>query len=297
MMYRVNKGKPTKLEKLRWWLLHHGPRRHITIESLNGLVTFDSKDKAVGKHIFFRREYDVEEVKRTVQLLVDNGYVDPHNPGIALNVGANIGLIALALRRHSIFGHIIAFEPVPSNFEILKKNVVQNGYSDDIECLAMALSSNDGEITMELSGENFGDHRIRSSNDKGHFHEERRETISVMTGKLDSLIGQGKFENQRPGLVWMDIQGHDGNFYLGAKEVISRYHVPVVGEFWPYGIKRAGYTSTQYCEIVSSLFSHYYDPKGAREFCAIGSFARLFEKYTGPEDGTDIVLVNEGWKR
>jgi FkbM family methyltransferase len=296
MTYRVNKGKPTKLQKLHWWLLHHGRRRLVTIESLNGLVTFDSKDKAVGKHIFFRREYDVEEVKRTVQLLEDHGYIDPHNPGMALNVGANIGLITLALRRHSLFEHVMAFEPVPSNFEILKKNIAQNGYSNEIECLAMALSNKDGEITMELSGENFGDHRIRSSADKGHFHEEQRETISVTVGKLDSLIDQGKFENERPGLVWMDIQGHDGDFYSGAKEVISRYHVPVVGEFWPYGIKRAGFSSTQYCEIISSLFSHYYDPKGEREFCSVDSFASMFEKYTGPEDGSDIILVNESWK-
>ena len=296
MAYRVNKGKPTKLEKLHWWLLHHGPRRHITIETRNGLVTFDSKDKAVGKHIFFRREYDIDEVSQTVQLLIDNGYVDSQKPGTALNVGANIGLIALALKRHSIFERVLAFEPVPSNFAILVENIGQNGYSDEIECLEMALSDTDGEITMELSGENFGDHRVRSSEEKGHFHEERRETITVKTRRLDSLIAIGKFEEEPPGLVWMDIQGHDGDFYLGAKEIIRRYQVPVVSEFWPYGIRRAGFSSTQYCEIVSSLFSHYSDPKGASEFCSMDSFSSMFEKYTGPEDGSDIVLINESWR-
>jgi FkbM family methyltransferase len=261
------------------------------------LVTFDSRDKAVGKHIYFRRYYDVEEVKHTVQLLVDNGYIDAHQPGIVINVGANIGLITLALMRHSIFEHAIAFEPVPSNYEIHVKNITQNGYSEDVECLQMAVSSYDGENEMELSGENFGDHRVKISAKNGHFHEEQREIVNVMVGKLDSLIAQGKFEDERPGLIWMDIQGHDGDFYKGAKEVISHYHVPVIGEFWPYGINRAGWSNEQYCEIISSLFTHYLDPNGANEFCSTDTFASMFEKYTGPEDGSDIVLVNERWKQ
>jgi len=297
MTYTINKGKPKKLEKLRWWFIHRGPRRLITIESLNGLVTFDSKDNVIGKQIFFRRYWDVEEVKDTVQLLVDNGYIDTHKPGIALNIGANIGLIVLAQIRHTIFEHAIAFEPVPSNYEILVKNIAQNGYSEDVECLQMALSSEDGEIEMELSGDNFGDHRVRSSDKKGDFGEDKREIVKVKVGRLDSLITQGRFENEQPGLIWVDIQGHEGDFFKGAMEVITRYHVPVASEFWPYGIKRAGWSSEQFCELISSLFTHYLDPKGENKFCSTDSFSSMFEKYTGPKDYTDIILVNENWKK
>ncbi|UCB53872.1 MAG: FkbM family methyltransferase [Thiotrichales bacterium] len=296
MVYRVNKGKPTKLEKLRWWLLHRGPRREVTIDSLNGLVTFYSKDKAVGKHIYFRREYDVDAVKQRVRLLVDNGYIDEERPGIALNIGANIGLITLALMKFTMFRNVIAFEPVPSNFRLLEKNIAQNGYSEDVQCLQLALSSEDGQVEMELSDENFGDHRIRRSFEKGYFREERREVANVDARRLDSLIGKGFFAKERPGLIWMDIQGHDYDFFVGSKEVISRYRVPVVGEFWPYSINRAGCERDQYCEIIMSLFTHYLDPAGANEFCTVDSFDSLFDRYTGPDEATEITLVNEGWR-
>ena len=115
--------------------------------------------------------------------------------------------------------------------------------------------------------------------------------------QLDSLIKQGRFDKEKPGLIWVDIQGHEGDFFKGAEEVITRYHVPVASEFWPYGIKRAGWSSEQFCDLISRLFTHYLDPKGTNQFCSTDSFSNMFEKYTGPKDYTDIILINENWKK
>jgi hypothetical protein len=94
----------------------------------------------------------------------------------------------------------------------------------------------------------------------------------------------------------VDIQGHEGDFFKGASEVIRRYKVPVNSEFWPYGIERAGWNSESFSDLISSLFTHYLDTNGENKFISTDSFSSMFEKYAGPKEYTDIILVNESWK-
>jgi len=296
-MFRQKRKKrsPSPLKKLHWWILHNGPRRHVTVDTKNGMISFDSKDNCVGKHIFFKREYDIDNVKEFTGLLESYGYIDGNDPGLVLNVGANIGLLATALKLYSVFDDIVAFEPVPVNFELLKKNVLQNSLENNIVCVNLALSSADGEVEMELSNDNFGDHRVRRTTSKGELGESERKTVQVKANRLDTFMNE-QYSGRKVGLIWMDIQGHEGDFFIGAKDVIIEGKVPTVTEFWPYGMERSGMKKEQYCELVSSMYTHFYNPDDMK-LCAIDEMDTMFEKYAGPEVGTNFILVNEEWKK
>jgi Glycosyltransferase Family 4 len=64
--------------------------------------------------------------------------------------------------------------------------------------------------------------------------------------------------------------------------------LPRLPEFWPYGLRRAGFEASSYTTIVASLFTHvvHIDLKAGRlERKPIGAIADMFDPYPGPDDG------------
>ncbi|RPJ80913.1 MAG: hypothetical protein EHM18_17695, partial [Acidobacteria bacterium] len=60
-----------------------------------------------------------------------------------------------------------------------------------------------------------------------------------------------KLSLEETGLVWVDIQGHEGHFLRGAQSLLRR-GVPIVTEFWPYAIERSGMSVEEYTSLVTS---------------------------------------------
>jgi hypothetical protein len=81
--------------------------------------------------------------------------------------------------------------------------------------------------------------RTTGSSSNGLFQEAERPTIKVQQVRLDDLLVELKVDVRDVGLVWIDTQGHEGHVLEGAKAVL-RSQVPVVLEYWPYGLQRAG---------------------------------------------------------
>src|SRR5579875_626110 len=242
--------------KLCWTVIHSGPRRDVTVRTANGLLTVDSKDWLIGKYLYVRREHETAEMLRAVVLLRQGGFLK--NFGTLLNVGANLGMTCIGAINRGYFKRAIAFEPEPNNFRLLCHNVRQNDLQKQIDCFQIALSSANGEMELEISKNNSGDHRLRLSAKPGFFGEQKRRTIAVQAKTLDSaLAGDARLRSEDVDLVWMDIQGHEGHFFAGAQSFFS-HAVPVVSEFWPYGMERAGTSCAAFCETVTKFFTHFY---------------------------------------
>lgn len=282
-----------KLAKtLRWKLIHRGRRRDVTMETWNGLLTWDSKDWLIGKYLYVNRSYERSNIENTLALLHDEGYV--RRPGrTMLDIGANIGMIAIALLNQGYFEKALAFEPDPNNYRLLDKNTAQNGLGSRIAAYPIGLSSpGSGAAVLERSPDNFGDHRIRWTNDSGFFGEERRATLPVRLASLDEFFHEhAELDPGDVDLVWIDIQGHEGYFFGGARDFFKR-RVPVVSEFWPYGLARSGMKVPEYLEIVRSLFTHFYWwTNGGFQKKPVGELDGLFELHAKPRAGDQVILV------
>jgi len=107
----------------------------------------------------------------------------------------------------------------------------------------VALSNQSGVATMELSPDNFGDHRIRQA-EAGRLSvddESARTTLSVSTTTLNELIAAHRVPISNQTLIWLDTQGHEGQILAGASCLLEQPSAPfLVLEFWPYGLERAG---------------------------------------------------------
>ncbi len=273
-------------------MIHAGPRRDVTVSTVNGLLTVDSKDWLVGKYLYVRREHESSEMHKAVNLLREGGFLA--RPEMLLNVGANLGMTCIGAIKLGYFQRAVAFEPEPNNFRLLCLNVRQNGLEARIACVQAALSSEDGYAELELSQDNSGDHRLRCGTSPGVLHEERRQTVTVQRKALDSLAGDARLHGDLYGevdLVWMDIQGHEGHFFQGARRFFSR-NVPVVSEFWPYGMARAGTSPASYCATVASAFTHFYViSEGVKR--PIHEIANLFDAYHKPRQVCLTAMVRE----
>ncbi|MEJ7784689.1 MAG: FkbM family methyltransferase [Solirubrobacteraceae bacterium] len=64
-------------------------------------------------------------------------------------------------------------------------------------------------------------------------------TVQVPSRRLDSLIEADSVDLDEIGLVWIDVQGHEGHVLAGASTLLAA-QLPIVCDYWPYGLRRAG---------------------------------------------------------
>lgn len=280
--------------KLLQWTLHHYRREHdVTIETANGLLSCSSRDWLIGKHLFVRRNYELDFIETSVRFLESEGFLKTGKNRAVVDIGANLGMICIALLRENFFEKAVAFEPSPRNFRLLQKNVAQNGLSDKIECFPLALSSENKEIEFEIDELNSGDSRVRKIVGGEEMREHKRETVSVEAKTFDRFLRENKnIEPDEIDLFWIDIQGHEGHFFKGAREFFQKHRIPVVNEFWGYGILRSGITREEYCETIRETFTQvYYWTENEFKVKSTAEIENLFERYNKPREITSIILV------
>ena len=284
------------VRKLRWKRLYDGERRDVTVESYNGTLTFDSRDKLIGKYLYVDRAYERRYIESALALLQRDGYLPVDRTGkdgILLDVGANIGMICIALLRRGIFARAVAVEPSPRNLRLLRHNVAQNGLGERVAVVPCALSSEKGELELELSDYNSGDNRIRHDASRGAWGEDRREVVRVPVRTLDEMLTALRLAPRDVSLAWVDIQGHEGFFFAGARATLAE-GAPVVSEFWPYGILRSGMSRAEYVSTAGQIFTHFYHMHGtAAEKLPIARLDALFDVYAAPKEMCELILVND----
>jgi FkbM family methyltransferase len=151
-----------------------------------------------------------------------------------LDIGANIGMTALALSRICPLGQIAAIEPLPRNFEYLRRNVSQSG-ARNIKIFNFALGSSEGEILMQGHPSNFAcsfvaDNYTIPAND--HFSE------GVPVKRLDDIFPELSLD--RLDFIKIDVEGFELEVFVGAKDILNTYQPTVFLEMnhWCLNIYR-----------------------------------------------------------
>lgn len=284
--------------KLRWEIVRGGPgraQRILTVPTENGLLSMSNMDVVVAKGLFIQRAWELELMAQTIGFLRTQGFADKPGIDLMVDVGANIGMICIAMLRHGFFREAVALEPGPDNFALLARNITQNGMRDRIRALQVAISDATGEVEMECSGVNFGDHRVRTSLSLAPalMSEGSRLTLRVRARTLDDVLAtDGTVDPRRIGLIWVDIQGHDGHLFRGARKTLA-HGMPVLTEFWPYGILRSGLDRDTYCEIITSTFSRLaIMDAGSSQFEErdVTVLPALFDAFAQPDQNLELIL-------
>jgi FkbM family methyltransferase len=138
-----------------------------------------------------------------------------------LDIGANIGMTALALSRISPSGQIAAIEPVPRTFQYLRQNVSEAG-ARNVKIFNVALGGSEGSVLMQGHPSNFAcsfiaDNYTIPTND--HFSQR------VPVKRLDDIFSELSLD--RLDFMKIDVEGFELEVLAGAKEILNVYE-PIV---------------------------------------------------------------------
>lgn len=283
--------------KILWKRLYEGPRHDITVDSWNGRLTFDSRDRFIGKYLSVDRAYEPATITQALTWLEKNEWLTRDLSGVLVDIGANIGMITTAMLTQGWFGRAVCFEPLPGNLRLQRINIAQNQLADRVTSLGVALSSQPGELALEISETNTGDNRIRlpgsPATAPGAYQEEKRAEIRVPVETLDRALAKAGVAAKDVRLIWMDIQGHEEKCLEGAANTLAA-GMPVCMEFWPYGLARAGTTRESFMRLIRRHFTaaHRVLDDGVVPL-TMEQVSTLFDEVSHPHKMTQLLFVKE----
>ena len=229
---------------------------YVVAEREGLLFVVPTDDPTLGK-LFVRREKHKE---RSVLLRALEQLPDVRR-GTFVDVGANVGTAAFAALGAG-FERVIAIEPVPRTFRLLRANLALNGVEDAVRPLQLALSDEPGTMRMDVAA---GSRKARLEATGGEEVEVAR-LDDVVEGEVDFLL--------------VDAEGHEVQVLSGGERVLST-GVPLVLELNPKLLELAGRID----ELPAVLAQHYTHVLDLRdrsgELVPVAEVARLIEAYQG----------------
>jgi len=187
-----------------------------------------------------------------------------------VDAGANVGLHTLAMSGRAV--RVIAFEPEPYNFSLLRANVEGNRCSN-VTALNCALGDSEGELRLAHNPHNFGDHRIS------------KEGVPVRVTTIDEALKDTA--DGEVALVKMDVQGFELRVVEGMRRTLARNPDAVLlVEIFPEGLREAGDSARALVSTLRSLGFDGYEVHPHRIVPLLG--AEWYETFA---DGKDVNVI------
>ena len=144
--------------------------------------------------------------------IYDNDF-DLKKGDTVLDVGGHIGIFAIkASREVGDSGSIYTFEPVPTNFALLKKNLELNRL-ENTKAFNVAVSDKNNEnVTFHINDFNTGMGSI-------NFEDGSSKSIVVQTITLDDFVKEHSINLIN--FMKIDVEGHEVSVLQGAKHCLA----------------------------------------------------------------------------
>ncbi|MDA9354980.1 FkbM family methyltransferase [Amylibacter sp.] len=136
---------------------------------------------------------------------------------VFVNVGANFGYYICIARNMGL--RSIAIEPVPINQRILKQNIIENNWDQNVILHPIACGNSDGNIT--IYGEGTGASII-----PGWAQNPSTLKHVVPMKKLDNILSNEKVTSKS--VILIDVEGFEFDVLLGAENILRSQDKPVI---------------------------------------------------------------------
>lgn len=156
---------------------------------------------------------------------------------VALDIGAHYGLMSYHLSKY--FETVYAFEPVPSVYKCLEKNIETHNLSN-VKPLNIGLGKAEKSMLMKVStGKSLGSHVVSQKDDEPNCSF---EIVEIFT--LDS------FGFKDVGLIKMDVEGYETLILESGLKVVNQDKPAILFEKKNLAT-RYGYTANSTIEFLS----------------------------------------------
>ena len=193
------------------WRDYEDLHERVTISSVivdDRLMQFlvRNKDDYIQAHHLRGKLYAEDELRR-----IGAAY----RGGTFLDIGANVGNHAIAAARLMNAPKVIAFEPNPEAFRILRCNIALNDLAGVIQHVPFGLSDHDGHARAQSPehGRNLGGTRLVEGE-----------------GDIELRQGDAFCAHEDVGFIKIDVEGAEMAVLGGLKETIARHRPPMLVE-------------------------------------------------------------------
>ncbi len=175
------------------------------------------------------------------------GRVKLEKDGVVVNVGANVGLMAVLLAKR-FARKTVAIEPNPEAFEFLQKNIALNDLSYRVVCVQACVGAKPGQVDFSFVS---GKPEYSSMGEIVHpcVNNEVREVLSVSVKPLDQLV------DDRVAFMLIDTEGAEELVLEGAHAIIERDHPVIMCECTDVLLPKFGTTAKN---VVNRLLAQGY---------------------------------------
>lgn len=259
-----------------------------------GRMLVDARDREVGAVVFATGGYERLYMATALETLERFGLRRPGS--IFVDIGANIGTSTIDALLHFGFGRAQCFEPDPDNCRLLRINLILNGLEERALVHQCAASDAEGHALLRRSHDNRGDNRLVSHAASAGSQAPAPDLLVVECRRFDSLTGDGTLSLEDVGLVWIDVQGHEGSVLAGASRV-TQLGLPTVVEYCPGLLEQSG-RRWLFEAIVGECYTTVVDLRlaasglGSRSVFAARDVARI-GRSLGARDHTDLLLLRD----
>lgn len=186
---------------------------------------------------------------------------------ICLDIGANIGIISIAMSALALQGRVFAFEASKKNYELLKTNLSLN-HITNVEPLQLAIYDRSGEVVFEHVNEFAAGSYISET----AVHDHRAESERVHCVRLSDWVNS-RAELRTIDLIKMDIEGAEIRALQGGQEVFRKYKPLLMVECNSYTLTHfQGQSPSMLYTTLQNIFPYVYlIDRGTAELYPLGS--------------------------
>jgi FkbM family methyltransferase len=231
----------------------------------------------IGRHI---AKYGTHEPLLTRWM---SDYLADPEPGLFVDVGANLGWHAVHAARHQAVETVVAFEPDPFNAWLLDRNLSLNKI-DNVVVSNCAVGAQSGTIRLyRYKSSNCGRHSTLADYGYG--------SRMVPITALDSALLALGLSDRRVLILKIDVEGGEPAVVAGAPRTLARTDV-VVMEYSP-GLSHAGGQSTD--DMLASLHNQGFVPHRIASDLSLSQIA--LDELRRAEGQIDVIWLATGRAR
>jgi FkbM family methyltransferase len=209
------------------------PPNKLLMGELDGFrFWFNTADREMGAAMAFGlyEPGSVELMKKVVK------------PGMrCLDIGAQTGFYTcLMASLVGETGSVFAFEPVPSSFSMVEKNIKENRFEKRVKAYQLAASNKSTTINA-----------IKVSGMYVVGQVDNAESVSIKSVRVDEVV-EGPID-----IIKIDVEGHELAALEGMWGLITRYKPVIISEANEYWLRTCSNSSAN--ELVKLLASFGYE--------------------------------------
>ena len=165
-----------------------------------------------------------------------------------VDIGAHFGYYTLlAARAVGIKGKVFCFEPEPSNYALLLKNIEENNYNNVVP-IQKAVTNTTGSIKLFIAKDPSG-HSIACDNPL-------QKAIDIDSITLDDFFRGREYPID---VIKVDVEGAEMTILQGMRNIIAKNRqLNIFTEFNPGALTRTGYSPKEYFRLLTDYGFQIY---------------------------------------